>query len=419
MRIIILGSGVIGVTSAYYLNKSGHEVTVVDRQPGAALETSFANAGQVSWSYASPWAAPGVPLNAIKWMFQPRSPLVLRPRPDLAMWSWLFRMLRNCTDARYRTNKDRMLRLARYSHGCLQALRHDTGLRYDERTRGMLQLFRGQKDLDAAARDTVVLDRAGIPYKMLDAAGCAEAEPGLRFARVRIAGGIRYPGDETGDCHKFTRSVADLAERAGVSFLTSTRIVRLIPAGDRLERVATDRGDLTADAYVVTAGSYSPLLVRPLGIRLPVYPVKGYSATIPIRDPDRAPVSTLTDERYKIAVTRLGDRIRAAGTAELAGYDLELPQSRCRTIRSVVEELFPQAGNLENAQYWTGLRPMTPDNVSVIGATPYRNLYLNTGHGTLGWTMSCGSACVLTDIMSGREPAIDMDGLTLARFQRT
>lgn len=418
MNVVIVGGGVIGVTSAWFLRQAGHEVTVIDRQPGAALETSFANAGQVSWTFAKPWAAPGVPANALKWMLQKHAPLVLRPRLDPAMWAWLLRMLVNCREARYLRNLERMLRIARYSHDTLVELRAQTGIAYDHATRGTLQLFRDNAGFAAAGRERPVLERLGVAHRVLDPAGCLEVEPGLRFSAVKLAGGIHYPEDETGDCRAFTHALAERATSRGVVFRTVTAVRTLEADGDRVRAVHTDRGAVTGEVYVLAAGSYTPLLARPLGIRLPVYPVKGYSATVPIDDPDAAPTSTLTDERYKVAITRLGDRLRAAGTAELAGYDLALRPARLKALAHVIGELFPRAGDLARAEYWAGLRPMTPDNLPVIGPTPYRNLYLNTGHGTLGWTLSHGSARLLADLVSGRKPDIDLDAFSLSRFGR-
>jgi len=416
MKVIVLGSGVIGVTTAHYLQQAGHEVTLVDRQAAPAMETSHGNGGQISWGAANPWAAPGIPLTALKWLLRPRSPLVLRPSLDPAMWRWLMQMLRNCTSRRYAVNKERQMRLARYSHEQLIALREQTGLHYDERRHGLLIVYRHQRDLDRAAKDYAPLDRMGISYRLLDRAGCITHEPGLQQAQVAIAGGTLFPQDESGDCRQFTEKLAALAQQNGVRFMASTSIQRLTPAGDRIERVITDRGEISADAYVLACGSYSPLLLRPLGIRLPVYPVKGYSLTIPVADTTAAPQGTLTDETYKTVITRLGDRLRAAGTAELAGYDLTLRPARLAILEHVVRDLFPLAGDLARAEHWTGLRPMTPDNPPVLGSTPYNNLFLNTGHGTLGWTMACGSGKVVSDIVSGKIPEIDLDGLTLARF---
>lgn len=417
VKIIVLGSGVIGVTAAYYLNRSGHEVTVVDRQPAAAMETSFANAGEISPGYAAPWAAPGVPWRAIRWLLMKHGPLVVRPKADPRMWAWIAMMLRNCTAARYAINKRRMVRLAGYSRDCLRELRADTGIRYDGRTLGTLQVLRTQRQVDAVAADIEVLRQYGVAYELLDRDGCARAEPALAAVREKLAGGLRLPGDETGDCHLFTRNLAGLAAAAGVQFRHNVAIERLQAAGDRVEAVVTGAGNLAAEAYVLALGSYSPLLLRPLGIRLPVYPVKGYSITVPIADPDAAPVSTVMDENYKVAVTRLGDRVRAGGTAELAGYDLTLRPRRQAALEFVVNDLFPRAGDTRQASFWCGLRPMTPDGTPVLGPTTLRNLYLSTGHGTLGWTMACGSARVLADLVSGREPEIETADLALSRYR--
>lgn len=417
MRIIVLGSGVIGVTAAYYLNRSGHEVTVVDRQPDAAMETSFANAGEISPGYAAPWAAPGVPLRAIRWLLMRHGPLVVRPKADPRMWAWIATMLRNCTAAHYAINKQRMVRLAEYSRDCLRALRAETGIRYEERTCGTLQVLRTQSQLDAVAADTEVLRRYGVPYELLDREGCARAEPALAAVREKLAGGLRLPGDETGDCHMFTQSLARLAAGRGVRFLHNVTVERLQAAGDRIEAVVTSAGSLGAEAYVVALGSYSPLLLRPLGIRAPIYPVKGYSITVPITDPDAAPVSTVMDENYKVAITRLGDRVRVGGTAELAGYDLTLRPSRRAALEFLVNDLFPRAGDVRRAAFWCGLRPMTPDGTPILGPAPLRNLHLSTGHGTLGWTMACGSGRVLADLISGRRPEIDTADLGLSRYR--
>lgn len=416
MKILVLGSGVIGVTSAWYLARAGHEVTLVDRQPRPAMETSFANGGQVSWGAANPWAAPGISGKALGWLFRRHSPLVLRPGFDPDMWRWLGQMLLQCTNARYLTNKERQLRLAHYSHACLAELRNEIGLHYDQSTHGLLILYRRARDLATATREAQLLDRLGIAYRFLDRAACVAHEPALRDSREKIVGGMLFPGDESGDCQLFTEALAARAQSHGVKFLTATSVTRLIADGDRIARVVTDRGELVADAYVLACGSYSPLLLAPLGIRLPVYPVKGYSITVPFADDTTAPRGTITDETYKVVLTRLGKGLRAAGTAELCGYDLTLRPARLATLAHVVRDLFPAIGDVSAAEPWAGLRPMTPDNPPVIGATPYRNLFLNTGHGTLGWTMACGSGRVLADLVSGRTPEIDLTGLTLARF---
>ena len=418
MKVAVLGAGVVGVTSAYYLAKAGHEVTVIDRQPGAALETSHANAGEISPGYASPWAAPGIPMKAVKWLLMDHPPLILRPKLDPAMIGWLLAMLRNCTPARYALNKARMVRLAEYSRDRLIDLRAETGIRYDERMRGTLQLFRTQHQLDGVAKDIEVLKAGGVPFEVLDRAGCIAAEPGLANARDTLVGGLRLPHDETGDCFMFTTALAKLAGELGVNFQYETAITGLRIEAGRVAGVVTNRGEVKADAYLVALGSYSPALVRPLGLRLPVYPVKGYSITVPIAQPERAPVSTLLDESYKIAITRLGDRIRVGGMAEISGFTNDLRPERRRTLEHSLESLFPDAGTPREATFWSGLRPMTPDGTPVIGATAVDNLFLNTGHGTLGWTMACGSGQVIADMIGGGAPAIDTRDLSIARYAR-
>jgi D-amino-acid dehydrogenase len=412
-----MGAGVVGVTTAYYLASSGHEVTVVDRQAEPALETSFANAGEVSPGYASPWAGPGVPVKAIKWLLMKHGPLVIRPRLDPAMFAWLIKMLRNCTSARYAVNKSRMIPLAEYSRDCLRALRTETAIKYDERSRGTLQLFRAQAQLDHTADDIAVLKQYGVPYEILDRDGCVGAEPALAAVKHRIAGGLRLPQDETGDCHMFTQALAARAAELGVQFRLKTMIERLTSDASLITGVATSAGVLRADAYVMALGSWSPRLLGPLGISIPVYPVKGYSITVPITDPDAAPVSTVMDESYKVAITRLGDRIRVGGTAEVSGYSSQLHPARRATLDHSLTDLFPRGGDTAKATFWSGLRPMTPDGPPVIGATRYQNLHLNTGHGTLGWTMACGSGRVLADLLSGRRPEIETAELAMSRYE--
>ncbi|WP_206245092.1 D-amino acid dehydrogenase [Novosphingobium terrae] len=417
MKIAILGSGVIGVTSAWYLSQAGHEVVVIDRQSGPALETSFANAGEISPGYASPWAAPGIPMKALRWLMMEHAPLILRPKLDMAMLRWLTAMLGNCNARDYAINKSRMVRLAEFSRDCLIALRQDQGIAYDERSQGTLQLFREEKQLDGMAKDIAVLKQDGVPFEVLDRAGCIAAEPGLAASASTIAGGLRLPNDETGDCFKFTNALATLAEAQGVRFEYGTDIHGLVEQGGRLTHVRTGKGDVAADAFLVAMGSFSPQVVAPLGLRLPVYPVKGYSLTVPIVDAERAPVSTLLDESYKVAITRLGDRIRVGGMAEISGFNNSLPEARRATLEHSCGTLFPGAGDLAGASFWSGLRPMTPDSTPVIGATKIPNLFLNTGHGTLGWTMACGSAHVIADLMSGRRPAIETADLAISRYR--
>ncbi len=419
MKIAILGAGVIGVTTAHYLARQGHEVTVIDRQSGPALETSFANAGEISPGYSSPWAAPGIPAKAVKWLFMRHAPLILHPQINAPTVAWLLSLLRNCTSARYALNKARMVRLADYSQVVQTALNEELGLQYDHRTQGTLQLFRTQKQLDGIYKDTEVLREGGVPFEVLDQDGCIAAEPGLKATRDLFVGGLRLPRDETGDCFKFTVALADhAAATQGVTFQYGTTIQGLIAEGGRITGVNTDKGLVTADAYVLALGSYSPMMVKPLGMTLPVYPVKGYSITAPIINEPSAPVSTIMDESYKVAITRLGDRIRVGGMAEIAGFSDALPERRRNTLEHSVGSLFPGAGDLKAASYWSGLRPMTPDGTPVIGKTKIDNLFLNTGHGTLGWTMACGSARVIADLISGQTPDIETADLGIARYGR-
>ncbi|MET3661431.1 D-amino acid dehydrogenase [Aquamicrobium ahrensii] len=416
MKVLVLGSGVIGVTTAYFLSEAGHEVTVLDRQDGPALETSFANAGEVSPGYSSPWAGPSVPVKALKWLTMKHGPLVLKPTLDWRMYAWMLKMLRNCTEARYALNKSRMVPIAEYSRDVLKDLRSRTNIAYDERMQGTLQLFRTQKQLDGIGGDIEVLKQTGVPYEVLDPEGCIAVEPGLENSRGKFSGGLRLPGDETGDCHMFTEQLAEIAEAAGVKFEYGVTVTGIETSGGKITAVNTDAGKRTADSYVMALGSYSPIWMRRLGQPIPVYPVKGYSITVPILDASRAPESTIMDDTYKIAITRLGDRIRVGGTAEISGYNLNLNDARRDTLVHSVTDLFPGAGDFDKLTFWTGQRPMTPDGPPIVGTSKYANLYLNTGHGTLGWTMACGSARVLADIMSGRKPDIDASPLGPQRY---
>ncbi|MCB1886432.1 MAG: D-amino acid dehydrogenase [Rhodocyclaceae bacterium] len=416
MHVLILGSGVIGTTSAYYLARQGVRVTVVDRCDAPAMETSHANAGQISPGYAAPWAAPGVPLKALRWLFQRHAPLAIRPDGSLYQWSWLARMLAQCTPTAYGRNKARMLRLARYSQACLAELRDEAGLNYEGRQLGTLQLFRTNAQLHAAERDIAVLARFGVDYELLDQSGVARAEPALAAAPAPLAGGLRLPGDETGDCERFTRQLAARCEALGVDFRFGTAIDGILSSGGRVQGVRCGDEVLVADRYVMALGSYSRPMLRGVGIDLPVYPVKGYSLTMDLQDAARAPRSTVLDETYKVAITRFDERVRIGGMAELGGFDLRLDPRRRETLEMVVRDLFPGAGDPAAATFWTGLRPMTPDGTPVVGASPLANLFLNTGHGTLGWTMAAGSGRLLADVVTGHAPAIECDDLSLARY---
>ena len=408
MKVLVLGAGVIGVTTAWFLNKSGHDVTVIDRREAAGMETSFANGGQISVSHAEPWANPSAPLKVLKWLAREDAPLLFRLRADLRQWLWGLSFLRECTPARTRHNIQQIVTLGLYSRATLQALRAETGIEYDQLTRGILHFYTSQAELDAAIEPARVMREHGCELEFLTPRQCVAIEPALGAAAHMLAGGSMTTSDESGDAHKFTQNLARLAAKRGVRFLYARRIIGLERSGERIGAVRVEDEKLTADAYVVALGAYSPLLTRPVGINLNIYPAKGYSATLPVADAAKAYSVSLTDDEYKLVFSRLGDRLRIAGTAELNGYSTELNDVRCRAILRRVEALFPGAGDMSRAQFWTGLRPATPSNVPYIGATRYPNLYLNTGHGTLGWTHACGSGRALADLVSGRQPEIDL-----------
>jgi D-amino-acid dehydrogenase len=415
MKVLVLGAGVIGTTCAYYLAKAGHEVTVIDRQPGPALETSFANAGGVCPSFAGPWAAPGMPLKAVRWLFAEHAPLMLRPRADLHQWRWPLAFLRNCTAERFARNKAVMQRIAHYSKACLVALREETGLAYDHGTGGVLQIFRTEEEVEAGARAAAVLKSFGVPHRIVDVEAARAIEPAL--ARdVPLAGGLHLPADETGDCHLFTGRLTELLRRRGVTFQFGTKVERLVADGGRLDSVVTSTGTMRTDATVVALASEAPFLLRPIGIDLPIYPVRGYAVTFSIGRDDAAPRSSVMDEHSKVMITRLGNRIRAAGVAEVGGYDRTAVRRQCEMVAKVAKELFPAAATADSSvEYWAGLRPMTPDGPPYLGRTTIANLFLNVGQGSNGWTQACGCGRIVADLVSGRQPDIDMDGF---RFNR-
>lgn len=417
MRVLVLGSGVIGVTSAWYLAKAGHEVTVIDREAAPALGTSFANAGQISPGYASPWAAPGVPMKAIKWMFQQHAPLSIRPDGTLFQLQWMWQMLMNCSADRYAVNKERMVRLAEYSRDCIRALRAETGIAYEGRQQGTLQVFRTAEQLEGAAKDIAVLEEAGVPYQLLSREDLAASEPALAAVSHKLTGGLRLPNDETGDCQLFTQRLAAMAEGLGVQFLYNRSIDSLMRQGTAVTGAIVGGEPIFADAVVVALGSWSTPFIKDF-VRIPVYPLKGFSITVPMTDAARSPVSTVLDETYKVAITRFDDRIRVGGMAQIVGYDRSLDPAKRRTLEHVVTDLFPGAGDVARASFWTGLRPMTPDGTPIVGPTPVKGLWLNTGHGTLGWTMACGSGKLLADLVSGASPAIRADDLSVGRYLR-
>ena len=416
MKVIVLGAGVVGVTTAYYLAKQGVEVLVLDRQPGPGMETSFANAGELSYGMTSPWAAPGIPKKAIKWLFMRHRPLFIWPLMSPTMWSWGARMLLNCNAEAYRRNKSRMVRISNYSRDALTDLMAEVPLEFDQREKGTLQLFRLEKQVEASKADQEVLAEFGSPYEVLDREGCLAAEPGLKHVADKFVGGLRLTADRTGDCRLFTLALADKAAELGAEFRYGVTIDRFAVEQGKISAVVTDQGHETADRYVCALGPYAPTLLKTIGINLPIYPIKGYSITLPVADPEGAPQSTIMDETHKVAITRLGDRIRVAGQAEIIGYNKKLGRHATDTVRYVVNDLFPKGGDLSKAEGWTGLRPMTPDGTPVLGPTRYDNLFLNTGHGTLGFTMSCGSGRAVADAVMDKKPEIDFDGLTAARY---
>jgi len=409
LNILVLGAGVVGTTTAWYLKQAGHTVTVIDRQPIAGNETSFANGGQISVSHAEPWANPHVFAHLMRWLGREDAPLLWRWRADLAQWLWGLRFLPECLPGRTRRNVEAIVNLALYSRGCLQALRAETGLHYDHLERGILHLYTDPAEYAQAAAAASLMRSFGLDREPVDVDRCLEIEPALRDARAYLVGGDYTPSDESGDAHRFTRALAERAQAAGVDFRFGLTVDRIAPAGRRIAGVVVRGAEseelLTADAYVVALGAYSPMLLNPLGVRVPVYPAKGYSATLTLAEGTLAPQVSLTDDGRKIVFSRLGNRLRVAGTAEFNGYNLELNPVRCEALMARTRELFPHLEYVGEPAFWCGLRPATPSNVPCIGASRYDNLWLNTGHGTLGWTMACGSGAALADLISGRRPA--------------
>jgi D-amino-acid dehydrogenase len=408
VKIAVLGAGVVGVSGAWYLAAAGHEVTLVDRRPQPGMETSFANGGQISAGHAEPWAKPSVVPKIFRWLGREDAPLLFRPRADWAQWRWGLGFLRECMPGRFERNSRTLSALAIYSRECLRALRSDTGIRYDELSRGILHFCTSERDFESVAGHAQAVRAMGISRHIKSARECLDIEPALRDSRAPILGGVYTPEDESGDARKFTQELARLCREKGVRFEMEKTVDALEAAGGRIECVRLGRERLRADAFVVSLGSYSPMLLKPLGIRIPVYPLKGYSVTLPLSPAhaDAAPTVSLTDEAHKIVISRLGSRLRAAGTAELTGYDASVNAVRCDAIVQRIRHLFPALGTIEPVDRWAGLRPATPDNVPIIGRTRVQNLYLNTGHGTLGWTLACGSARVLADLVSGRTPEV-------------
>jgi D-amino-acid dehydrogenase len=409
VRILVLGAGVVGTTSAWYLSQAGHEVTVVERREAPGMETSFANGGQISAGHAEPWAKPSALPQILRWLGREDAPLLFRLRADPAQWAWGLRFLAECWPGRFERHCRELAGLGAYSRICLRELRRDTGIHYDELSKGILHFATSQRDFDALAEHVEALRGLGLRREVKSAEECIALEPALRLSGDPVVGGIYTPDDESGDAHKFTAELARRAAAHGVHFMTERTIVGFQATAEKIEAVALDNGKAQADAYVVALGSYSPRMLAPLGISLPVYPLKGYSITLRLEgaEASAAPTVSLTDEAYKIVISRLGERLRAAGTAELTGYDASVNAVRCGAILRRVRELFPRLGTRAEPENWAGLRPATPNNVPLIGRTRLRNLFLNTGHGTLGWTLSCGSARALADLIGGRKPEVE------------
>ena len=416
MKVIVLGAGIIGTASAWFLQKAGHDVTVIDRQPGAAQETSFANGCQISVSHAEPWANPAAPLKVLKWLGQEDAPLLYRFRPEWLQWKWAVNFLRECTPGRTAENIRQIVAIAEYSRLTLQDVRAETGVDYDCLTKGILHFYTDKKEFEDSLPAAKLMRDLGCPRESIDANEVLRIEPSLASIGDKIVGGDFTANDESGDVYKFTSGLAKKSAEAGVNFLFNTTITRLITTGTGSAAKVTGvevihqngRHELLhADAFVIAMGSFSVQLLQPLGIDLMIYPGKGYSATYNIINPDATPTVSLTDDGYKLVTSRLGDRLRVAGTCELNGYTRELNDTRRHAITQRTRELFPDACDYDNPIYWTGLRPLTPSNVPYIGKTRYSNLFLNTGHGTLGWTMGCGSGRAIAEIVSGRRPEVN------------
>ncbi len=416
MHVLVVGAGIIGVTTAFELRQRGVEVTVLDRRPGVAQEASYANAGVISVAYARPWAQPGMPRKVLASLWRRQSALIFRPTLDAAQWRWLARWLGECRLERFRRNKQRMQRLAEYSRAVLHELRRRHAIDYEQR-QGWLQLFRSAADIEATKPSIELLAEAGMPHRLLDAAACRVLEPALIDA-TPLAGGLHLPEEETGNCAYFARRIKDFAAQAGVAFRFETAVTGLRLEGGRVVAARTAIGDVTADAVVLAAGADSARLLRGTGVKLPLYPVKGYSLTVPISRFEFAPMVSVMDEAFKVAITRMGNRLRVAGAAEIGNRKLALRDTALGMLLRVARDWFPGAAAYAQARTWVGARPMLPDGPPVLGPTAVANLFLNLGHGSTGWSMACGSARLVADLVAGRPPQIDLEGLTVERFAR-
>ena len=417
MKVVVLGAGIIGTTSAYFLAKQGHEVTVIDRQDSVSMETSHANAGCLSYGFTSPWASPGLPFSVLKWVLTGRSPLIINPNMSVETIKFLYRMYKNCNSRSYEINKSRMLRVANYSQKALLEIEADFDLYYEQKKQGSLQLFWDSKEIEKTQKDIAILDKFNINSQLLSAEECVKIEPGLQYVKNKLAGGIQFMDDFTGNCYLFSTEVYKKCVEMGVNFEFNTEIKSLQISNDKIASVSTDSGEIKADCYSVSLGSYSTKILSKIGIEIPIYPVKGYSITLPVLSNEDAPQSTIMDEKNKIAITRLGDRIRVAGMAHLTDFDKNLRTKSLDSLMSGLDLLFPKSyESSKETNFWTGFRPSTPDGTPIIGPTPFNNLFLNTGHGTLGWTMSAGSGKLLANLVSGIDPEISTEGIDMSRY---
>ncbi|MFL2466931.1 MAG: D-amino acid dehydrogenase [Candidatus Pseudothioglobus sp.] len=417
MKVVVLGAGIIGTTSAYFLAKQGHEVTVIDRQDSVSMETSHANAGCLSYGFTSPWASPGLPFSVLKWVLTGRSPLIINPNMSVETIKFLYRMYKNCNSRSYEINKSRMLRVANYSQKALLEIETDFDLYYEQKKQGSLQLFWDSKEIEKTQKDIAILDKFNINSQLLSAEECVKIEPGLQYVKNKLAGGIQFMDDFTGNCYLFSTEVYKKCVEMGVNFEFNTEIKSLQISNDKIASVSTDSGEIKADCYSVSLGSYSTKILSKIGFEIPIYPVKGYSITLPVLSNEDAPQSTIMDEKNKIAITRLGDRIRVAGMAHLTDFDKNLRTKSLDSLISGLDLLFPKSyESSKETNFWTGLRPSTPDGTPIIGPTPFNNLFLNTGHGTLGWTMSAGSGKLLANLVSGIDPEISTEGIDMSRY---
>ncbi len=417
MKVIVLGAGIIGVTTAYYLNKLGYEVTVIERKNVSAAECSFANGGQLSYSHAEPWASPAALRKIPKWLISAHSPLVFRPSADINMWKWALSFLGRCTDKKKEEATEDTLRLALYSRECFADIMKDTGIEFSYLNHGTVHTFRHEEALAANIAQAEFQKQLGCDYEILHTrADCEKKEPALKYSPTKIIGGIFFPLDATGDVNQFSINLTDYLINKGVKFVYGQTVKEIIKDGDRITGIVTDKSRYDADNFVMSLGASSPVLLRKIGINVPIYPMKGYSLSIAIKDMEKTPLAGITDQYNKIVYSRLGNILRVAGTAEFAGYDDSVNKERLATLKKMVYELFPHAGDVENAKEWSCLRPSTPEGTPILGKTGYNNFYLNTGHGTLGWTLSAGSANIVADIISSKEPEIDLKGLTMEKY---